>query len=211
MSQYALPLTLPAVFSADNFFVSECNRDAWRWVNAWPQWPAHALLLYGPRECGKSHLGHIWAEKAGAQTLSAANLTVTAHEGNLLVEDIEALRDERALFHLFNDAKEKKNWLLLTSSAAPQQLPFTLPDLTSRLLALPSAAIAGADDEVLAGAMRKQFADRQIKVDDDVIAYILPRIERSLARVKEVVEKLDSGALEQRKAVTIPLVKKVLE
>jgi chromosomal replication initiation ATPase DnaA len=213
MSQYALPLTLPTVFSADNFFVSKCNEDAWRWVNAWPEWPAHALILCGPKDCGKSHLGHIWAEKAGAGVIMASAITPekTSHGTGMLVEDIEQSRDERSLLHLFNYAKENKRWLLLTSSVAPQSLPFTLPDLTSRLLAIPSAAIAGADDEVLAGAMRKQFADRQIKVDDDVIAYLLSRIERSLSTVGEMVEKLDRHALAARKGLTIPFVKQLLD
>ena len=52
MSQYALSLSLPPVFSADNFFVSDCNRNAWQWVHAWPKWsatgPAHALILITP-------------------------------------------------------------------------------------------------------------------------------------------------------------------
>lgn len=196
MSQYALNITLPPVFSSDNFFVSSCNEEAHRWISAWPNWPAHALLLYGPAGSGKSHLAAIWAARA---------------KGNMLVEDIERITDARQLLHLFNFTKENKASLLFTSAVPAAQLPFTLPDLTSRLLAIPAVAIGQPDDAVLAAAMRKQFADRQMKVDDDVIAYILPRMERSLAKAKDLVELLDREALAGKKSITIPFVKSVME
>lgn len=216
MPQYALSLSLPPLFSADNFIIGECNEEAWRWVNAWPNWsasgPSHALLLTGPAGCGKSHLGQVWAQRAGALTLPASGLTgQEPGKSNLLLEDIEQVKDQTHLLHLFNYTRENGHSLLMTSAHAPKALPFTLPDLTSRLLAVPAVAITEADDSVLAGAMRKQFSDRQMKVDDEVIAYTLPRIERSLGKIKELVEYLDSAALAERKNITIPFVKKILD
>jgi chromosomal replication initiation ATPase DnaA len=213
MSQYAFPLALPPVFSADNFFVSGCNRDAWRWVNAWPDWPSRALIVYGPKDCGKSHLGHIWSARARAAIMEAPALPhpdTAKKNQDTLIENIEQAADERLLLHWCNVARENGFSLLLTSSLPPPQLPFTLPDLTSRLLALPAVSIERADDEVLAGAMRKLFADRQMKVEEDVIAYILPRIERSLSSVREVVDTLDRHALEAQRNITIPFVKRIL-
>ena len=58
--------------------------------------------------------------------------------------------------------------------------------------------------------MRKQFADRQVKVDEEVIAYVVARMERSLTRVKELVELLDARALAEGKTITVPFIKKVL-
>lgn len=212
MSQYALSLILPPVFAADNFIVSGCNREAWQWMHNWPQWPAHALILYGPEGSGKTHLGHIWAGYANAEKIAADTLTGDEPaKKHILVEDIERASDEKHLLHLFNYTRENGNYLLMTSSLPPQNLPFRLPDLTSRLLALPCVQILQADDTVLAGAMRKQFSDRQMKIDDEVIAYILPRVERSLSKVKELVEHLDRVAMAQRKNITVPFVKYVLE
>lgn len=216
MSQYALSLSLPPVFSADNFFVSACNKEAWQWIQAWPDWPhgqgKHALLLHGPSGSGKSHLGHIWAARAHAITVNAENIEHAQPEsGNWLVEDIERLTLERPLLHLFNYVMEQGGSMLMTSLHPAANLPFTLPDLTSRLLALPSAQIEQPDDDVLAGAIRKQFIDRQMKVDDEVIDYLLPRMERSLAKAKELVALLDHKALAQSKSITIPFVRKILE
>ena len=211
MTQYTFNLPLPPLYSEDNFMISDCNREAWQWIQNWENWPAHALLLYGPAGCGKSHLGHIWAQRAQAGRITAASLeSVEPRSGNWLIEDIEQLVSERALLHFYNASKENGGKLLLTSTHAANQLPFTLPDLTSRLLALPMAHIDQPDDAVLAGAMRKQLTDRQMKVDDEVIAYIIPRMERSFNALKNTVETIDRAALAEHKNITIPFVKRML-
>jgi chromosomal replication initiation ATPase DnaA len=211
-TQYALPLSFPVVFDDGNFYLSDCNRDAYQWVTNWPNWPAHALVLYGAAGSGKTHLGHIWARQSKASALSLPGVTLKPDtmRGNWLVEGIDKWKDERSLFHLLNYSKENKTFLLLTSAVAPAQLPFTLPDLTSRLLALPSAGIAEPDDDALAAVMRKQFADRQLKVSDEAVAFLLPRMERSFARVGELVATLDSEALQQQRELTVPFLKKLL-
>lgn len=212
MSQYAFSLSLPPVFSADNFYLSDSNRVAHRLVTAWPDWPARTLLLHGPAGSGKSHLASIWAQQAHATLTHAKNGIPGADSigGNWLLENIEQAKDAAALLHVLNYVRERDQWLLLTSAVPAAQLPLTLPDLTSRLKALPVAAITPPDDEVLAAALRKQFADRQLKVEEEVIAYLLPRIERSFASVQEVVETLDRKALSERKALTVPFVKQTL-
>jgi chromosomal replication initiation ATPase DnaA len=47
----------------------------------------------------------------------------------------------------------------------------------------------------------KLFADRQLAVGEGVIAYLLPRMERSLAAAREAVAKLDAAALSRGRAV----------
>lgn len=211
MSQYTIPLLLPADYSSENFISSACNEEAIHWIQRWPNWSSHALLLVGPTGCGKSHLGHMWATTANAITLSAETLGNDIPDHNYLVEDINKLRDERALLHLFNYSRENKRHLLLTSASPIAQLEFTLPDLISRLKALPVATIKEADDDALAAAMRKQFADRQIKVDEDVIAFLTSRMERSFAHLRALVEHLDKTALEHKRNLTIPFIKHLLD
>ncbi len=199
-SQYAFSLPLPEVFSEGNFYVCECNREAHALINSWPDWPSHAALLIGETGSGKSHLGQIWAERAKASIITARELKAKEPmAGNALIEDIDHMSDERALLHALNYSKEQKSSLLLTSEKPASELAFTLPDLTSRLKALMVATITTPDEEALAAIMRKQFADRQLKVADDVIAFLLPRMERSFAQVRGLVATLDNEALMQRK------------
>ena len=213
MPQLPLSLTLPPVYSEDNFFVSDCNREAHHWVTMWPRWPDNAVLIYGPKGSGKTHLGHIWAKKTNAMMWPAMGVDVVQYPlyTHALVENVERTLNERLLLHLLNHAREQEWNLLITANVMPYRLPFTLPDLTSRLLALPAVAIEHPDDIVLAAVMRKQFADRQMKVDDDVISYALPRMERSLEKVRELVERVDQSALAERKNVTVPFIRKILD
>lgn len=210
MPQFTLPLSLPAVFSADNFFVSDSNQDAHAWITRWPDWAAHVLIISGPAGSGKSHLAHIWALRASAVVMAADGIAPERATTHVLVEDIELCKDERALFHLFNQCKENGVSLLLTSACEPSALPFTLPDLTSRLKAAPLAIIHAPDDAVIAAALRKQFTDRQLMVDDEVLSYIAARMERTLSGVTTVVATLDEQALAEQKNITIPFVKKIL-
>jgi chromosomal replication initiation ATPase DnaA len=205
MSQLPFHLPHKPVFAEENFVISDCNREAYQWIMSWPKWPTHALLLYGDSGAGKSHLGHIWAVRAKATTLP---IEPSQLSGNALLEHIEGI-DEKTLLHLLNIAKEKKYFLLLSANNAPKELPFSLPDLTSRLLALPAAHILSPDEAALESALRKQFADRQLKVEEEVIVYITTRMERSFARLTELVEKLDRASLAEGRNITIPFVKRV--
>lgn len=211
MSQYALNLALPPVFAEDNFFVSACNHEAHHRVLSWPQWNSHALVLYGPKGSGKSHLAHLWAARAKARQLSDIRCQLSETKNALLLEDIEWLQDEEALLHVLNSVAENGGSLLLTAAMPPRNLPFTLPDLTSRLKALPVVAIHEADDEALSRVLRKQFADRQVKISDEVIAYLTPRMERSFSKINQLVEKLDRAALSAGRTLTVPFVRQLLE
>jgi|CXWL01.1.fsa_nt_gi chromosomal replication initiation ATPase DnaA len=210
MPQLPLPLTFPEIFSADNFFVSECNKEAYETVLSTENWVGHTLYLHGEKLSGKSHLAYIFAQKNNAIIISAQEIKPETINSNCVVENAENCPDERALLHLFNHCKDIGVKLLMTSALLPNSLPFTLPDLTSRLRACQIATIHPPDDILIASVMRKQFSDRQLLVDDEVIYYIVSRMERTLANVKTLVEKLDTEALLQKKNITIPFVKQIL-
>jgi chromosomal replication initiation ATPase DnaA len=47
-------------------------------------------------------------------------------------------------------------------------------------------------------------------VEDEVIRYALPRIERSFAAARQLVAQLDAAALGNRQKITLPLIRSVL-
>ncbi|RMF01714.1 MAG: chromosomal replication initiator DnaA, partial [Alphaproteobacteria bacterium] len=51
---------------AEDFFVSDCNRDAIRLIDAWPEWTSRVQVLVGPAGSGKTHLAHVWRLASGA-------------------------------------------------------------------------------------------------------------------------------------------------
>ena len=82
--------------------------------------------------------------------------------------------------------------------------------MSSRLAALPAVEIAPPDDSLLAAVLVKQFADRQVAVAPEVIAYLAARLERSFAAAAEAARALDEAALAGARAPSIPLAREVL-
>lgn len=118
--------------------------------------------------------------------------------------------DEEALLHLYNLIAERSGHLLLVAREPPARWGIALADLRSRLLAAPSVGVAAPDDTVLSGVLVKLFADRQIAVSEEVIAYLIVQMERSFAAAEETVAALDAAALAAGRAITVPLVRDVL-
>lgn len=219
-SQLALDLGHRPALGRDDFLVAPCNAEAVAWLERWPDWPAHALALFGPPGSGKSHLLAAFALHHGEDkvaSVAAPALDVAMVPGLLaraqvvMVDDLDRLGDETALFHLWNLAKETGRWLLLAGRAAPARLKLALPDLRSRLSATPAVGIGAPDEALLAALLVKQFADRQLRVGEEVVAYILSRMDRSFAAARAVVEALDAASLAHRRSITVPLARAVLE
>lgn len=214
-SQLSFDLSRPPAYSAADFLPAPCNEEAMGWIDRWPDWPGVMLAVAGPAACGKSHLAQIFAEKSGSVVVPAAVLTPgnipdIAGDHGVVVEDADRGVDETALFHLFNLQKEQGKPLLLTGRDAPNRWKIALPDLRSRLATLPVTTIGSPDDFLLEALLVKLFADRQLRIGPDVIAYALPRIDRSFAAMHDLVRRLDEAALEGGRAVTVPLVRQVL-
>ena len=201
----------------DDFLVATSNEAAVALIDAWPNWPAPAMALSGPQGSGKSHLAEVWRDMSGAERFDAAILdnadvpALVAHKA-ILIEDLGPMSDvaERNLFHLLNLVKEEGASLLLTAREAPARLHVRLPDLASRLNALPHAELGIPDDMLLAGVLVKLFDDRQLRVGEPLITYLAARIERSIAIARDVVAALDRASLSGKRPITVPLATKVL-
>ncbi len=214
--QLVLDLGHRPAFGRDDFLVAPGNCEAVEWIDRWPAWPGHALAIFGPAGCGKSHLAQVFALRAQAQVLTTKDVSTDAVpsliEGGavLALDNGEAVIDPRGLLHLFNAVKEQGGYLLLTSRESPARWPVSLKDLKSRLAAVPAVRISAPDDAMMEAVLVKLFADRQIFVGPDAIAYLLRRIDRSFAAARAVVAQADSASLADKRAVTIPLLKQVL-
>lgn len=217
-----LPLILPPAESQrrEDFFVSPANALALRSIDGWRDWPGRRLALSGPAGSGKSHLAAIWVAQTGAVAvaaadLAAADLAALAGSGPLLVEDVQVVAGdaaaERALLHLFNMQVAAGELLLLTGCEAPIRWGILLPDLASRLQAMPLAQIAAPDDALLSAVLVKLFADRQVAVPPTLIGYLAKRMERSLAAARDLVQRLDARAIADRRTISRELAAELLD
>lgn len=217
-----LPLDLGhrSALGREDFLIADSNQDAVSWIDLWPEWPAPALVLYGPAACGKTHMAAVWSAQTKAITIDPEELSTQsadilfARGQHFLIDPVDPWIGDRAaettLFHLYNLAKENNRTLLLTMRVPPVRLSFAIPDLASRLRAAPGVAIHAPDEMLLGAVLVKMFADRQIQISEDVLNYILPRMERSFAAARDLVEKADRQALAEKRAISVPLIRQVL-
>ena len=197
-------------FRAQDFIASGANAVA---LAAWPHWHGGCLALVGPAGSGKSHLAHTWAARVGAQVLTAAAaVDLRALEGGpVVLEDADRGAHDEDLFHLINMAAVEGGGLLLTARTPPSVWPAALPDLRSRLNAMRVAELAEPDDAILGAVFEKFFRERNIKPADDLIPYLLNRIERSVPRALEIVTRLDEASDADGRAVSKALARQILD
>ena len=199
------PQQLPLVFNhepasgRDDLVVSDPVSAAASIIDRWPEWPSPVVIITGPAGSGKSHLATVWQQRCGATPIfgdAQADAVALAGQGPVLFEDADRSPiDETALFHVINQVRSAGTSLLITARTWPLSWGVVLPDLVSRLKAATVVEIGPPDDAALTQILFKLFADRQLLVDERLVAYIVSRMERSLEAAQAIVQRLDSLAL----------------
>jgi len=217
LAQLTLDLPHRAALGAEDFLVSDCNLAAVRLIDAWPNWQDHVQLLIGPQASGKTHLARVWQALSGAEGLEPEHLAMDFVDSMsagtpLVVEDADRVAyDEKTLFHLLNLAREKRLFVLLTARTVPSRWPFSLPDLLSRLNAVPAVEIGPPDEALIRTVMLKHFADRQLDIDPKVLTYLALHVDRSLAAAEAAVASVDRAALATGRKISRQLVIETLQ
>jgi len=120
---------------------------------------------------------------------------------NIIIEDLDEGFDEKLLYSLFNLVEQDNKYLLISSKKPIDTMKFTLPDLLSRLKNCIIAKIEQPDDELIYAIILKSFSDRQIKLDNKIIDYIIKRIARSYSKMHEFIYKIDELSLKKKKSI----------
>jgi hypothetical protein len=193
-SQIALPLDWSAGGSNDApLVVGTSNTDAIRYLRHVATWPVRTAVLTGPRGSGRSLIGRLFAAETGGRVIDGHDSV-----------------SEEEIFHAWNAAQSSNIPLLIIADAPPAEWGIVLPDLASRLRAVPVLTIAEPDDCLARDLIEALFAQRGIALAPEVAAYIVPRMERSYAMIHRIVAALDAASLEQGRRVGIRLTRETL-
>ncbi|MBE3640143.1 P-loop NTPase family protein [Mangrovicoccus algicola] len=202
-----------------SFFEGPCNTEALSEILTSDFWDGGARVLTGTARVGKTHLAQIFRHETGALVLRADRLAAdsvprAAERAAVVLEDAhrlggDAIREQIA-FHLFNQARDLRQPLLVTGRGAVRDWGIALPDLSSRLTAAAQIRVTNPDTETLRMVLVKLFSDRQLAVPPGTVEYALHRMERSFAAASALVAALDRANLLRNRRIDRSMIREIL-
>lgn len=211
--QLALPFPHQSGFAAADFLRAPSNEAALAWLDRVADWPDHRLALWGEQGCGKTHLLHIWTGRTGASLMhgpSLRGLPPPPPAAGVAIDDADLPAEETALLHLLNTCRDAGVPVLMAAIAPPARWRIALADLRSRLRSVTAVEIPPPDDALLRVLLARLLADRQLAVPNWLQDWLLLRLPRTPAALREAVARLDRAALAAGGRVTRALAAEVL-
>lgn len=212
LTQLPLPFLDADSATGQGFLAAPSNAEARTWLERVEAWPGGRLVIWGAPGCGKTHLLRRWAAQTRSSVVSGAALAGPPEppSSGLAIDNADDVADDSALLHTLNAAAEAGFPVLLTASAPPARWPVRLPDLMSRLRTITAVAITAPEEWLLKALLAQQFAERQLAVPEPIQDWILLRLPRTAAAVREFATRLDRAALTAGRAVNRMLAASVL-
>lgn len=212
MRQLILDLLPDSPPTLDNF-VPGGNGEAVAALTGWLAGLLEATVfcLHGEAGCGKSHL----LQASGFRyTDAASNPSLAGVKANepLAVDNVDALDGEGqiALFALFNQIKTNGSRLLTAAPQPPAHLALR-EDLRTRLGSGLIYRLQALSDDEKAAAVAGLAKERALKLSPEAIAYLLRHVSRDMRTLAMLVVALDQYTLEQKRPVTLPLLREMLQ
>ena len=203
-SQLPLPFTHQPTYAAGDFMPAPSNEAARTWLDRTSRWPDSRLALWGEAGVGKTHLLCLWAARESALCLQGPSLRALpelAPSGGIALDDGDAVPDETVLLHLLNAARDASLPVLLAARAPPARWTVGLADLASRLRAVTAVPIDPPEEPLLRGLLVRLLLDRQLRTDSQVVDWLLLRLPRSAAALREAALRLDRASLAARRRI----------
>lgn len=219
MRQLALELASPPAPTLANF-VTGGNAEAVAALRALAAGAAgeRFIYLWGAPGSGRSHLlravlksladagRRVRLYAAGEQPLADDSAEVVG------VDDVERLDGQAQinLFNIFNNLKETSGVLVVTGDCPPARLSLRADLLTRLAWGLVYEVHTLSEDDRRAAVLDYANA-RGFTLPPEVTDYLLTRVPRDLSSLRALVDTLDRVSLEQKRAVTVPLAREVLQ
>ena len=203
----------------EDYMITDSNNFAFDLIIKMVKGEINFGLISGPPYSGKTHLSKILVKN----TINYKSLYIDRDYQNILdkfesldiliLENIDKVKydkSEQDLFHIINLVKESNKKLLMTSRKSISEIDLSLEDLKSRLNSILEAKINEPDDQLMELILIKIFNDKQLKINPNVIDFLMSRLVRSYESINLFIEKIDKFSLERGKNITIPLINDLL-
>ncbi len=182
------------------------------------------VYLWGEAGSGKSHLLAAmsqWVKQNSGKTvwLEAGHTWVPRSGGALsrvyLLDDVESFitepTAERDFLTLIERIKQQNAMLLLTAERPVKKLEIALDDLSSRLGALECFELLALREQEKREVLRQRAHQRGIVLSEEVLNWLFTHTARDLGMLLDFLEQIDVQSLSQKRRVTIPLIKSILD
>ena len=215
LNQLLLNFNFKKSFNDHDYFVSDSNYFAFNLVDKWPKWEKKILNISGEKFSGKTHLANIFKSKSSALLLNEKDISnevfkkIKLYE-SIIIDEFSNGIDENLIYSIFNLVDQDSKYLLINSETPLSEVNFKLPDLVSRSRNSLQAKIKPPDDELIFAIILKNFSDRQIKLEKQIIEFIVNRIERSYGKISEFIYKVDELSLKKKKPINLKTIKEIL-
>ncbi|MCG2579027.1 DnaA regulatory inactivator Hda [Dechloromonas sp. XY25] len=211
MRQLILDLLPESPPSLDNF-VPGANTETLAALTEWLAGTRQdtSFCLYGESGCGRSHLLQASGFVLADATLNPSLAGVVAADA-LAIDNVDQLDADGqvALFALFNQLKTAGGLLLTAAPQPPAHLALR-EDLRTRLGSGLIYRLLPLSDAEKAAAIATQAKERALKLSPDIINYLLRHASRDMRTLAMLVVALDQYTLEQKRPVTLPLLRELL-
>tara|TARA_B100000965_G_C19531048_1_gene731118 strand:- start:647 stop:1303 length:657 start_codon:yes stop_codon:yes gene_type:complete len=215
LNQLLLNFNFKKSFNEHDYFVSNSNYFAFNLVDKWPKWEKKILNISGEKFSGKTHLANIFKLKSSALFLNETEISneifkkIKLYE-SVIIDEFSNTVDENLIYSIFNLVDQDSKYLLINSEIPLSEINFKLPDLVSRSKNSLQARINPPDDELIFAIILKNFSDRQIKLEKQIIEFIVNRVERSYSKISEFIYKVDELSLKKKKPINLKTIKEIL-
>jgi DnaA family protein len=226
MKQIALDIGLASAPSFDNFFAGP-NVAALRHLQLWAGNSLRSPVptyLWGDAGSGKSHLLKAFAGVLCEQGAAVGWLDASVLEPPEFDERwVAVLMDD---CHLYTAVQQQAafNWFVNAMSAADGQPRCVLAagalppadlalreDLRTRLGWGHVFALHALTDAERRAVLRQEADARGFFLGDEAMDFILNRFSRDLGNLMQLLDQLDGYSLQTQRAITIPLIKSMLD
>lgn len=189
--------------------------------------PARCLYLWGETGSGRSHLLRAACDALDGRLLSGASATVgdlraaldvdpSRVRWMLCVDDVQDIGADvqESLFHALNAMREDpRAAIVVAGNASPRDLALdpSRDDLRSRLAWGLAFQLQRLDDDAMDAALARRAEDTGFALSPDVRRYLLTHFTRDLGSLMRIVDALDRSAREQKRVITVPMVRACLQ